>query len=72
MARAALPGRLNWKLAEVVELIDETPRVRSMVLDVPDCPATAPASTSMYASPPRMDTKLRGATRSLLRRKTAA
>jgi ferredoxin-NADP reductase len=38
MARAAVRGRLNWTLGEVVELIDETPRVRSVVLDVPDWP----------------------------------
>jgi ferredoxin-NADP reductase len=36
MARAAVLGRLNWTLGEVVELIDETPRVRSIVLDVPE------------------------------------
>jgi ferredoxin-NADP reductase len=35
MARAAVLGRLNWKLGEVVELIDETPHVRSVVLKVP-------------------------------------
>jgi ferredoxin-NADP reductase len=38
MARAAVLGRLNWKLGEVVELIDETPRVRSIVLYVPEWP----------------------------------
>jgi ferredoxin-NADP reductase len=38
MARAAVLGRLNWKLGEVVELIDETPRVRSIVIDVPEWP----------------------------------
>jgi len=38
MARAAVRGRLNWMLGEVVELIDETPRVRSVVLDIPDWP----------------------------------
>ena len=38
MARAAVLGRLNWRLGEVVELIDETPRVRSIVLDVPNWP----------------------------------
>ncbi|MDX6553246.1 MAG: hypothetical protein QOH74_1734 [Gaiellales bacterium] len=32
MARAAIPGRLSWELAEVVELIDETPRVRTIVM----------------------------------------
>ena len=38
MARAAVRGRLNWALGEVVELIDETPRVRTIVLDVPEWP----------------------------------
>jgi ferredoxin-NADP reductase len=32
---AAVLGRLSWLLAEVVELRDETTRVRSIVLDVP-------------------------------------
>jgi ferredoxin-NADP reductase len=36
--RAALRGRLSWQLAEVVELVDETARVRSIVLDPPDWP----------------------------------
>src|SRR5246127_3412715 len=36
MARAALPGRLTWQLGRVVERIDETPRCRSIVLNVPD------------------------------------
>jgi ferredoxin-NADP reductase len=35
VARATVLGRLNWRLGEVVELIDEAPRVRSIVLDVP-------------------------------------
>jgi len=38
MARAAVRGRLSWVLGEVVELIDETSRVRTIVLDVPDWP----------------------------------
>ena len=38
MARAAVLGRLNWTLGQVVDLIDETPRVRSIVLEVPDWP----------------------------------
>ena len=38
MARAAVLGRLNWRLGEVAELIDETPSVRSIVLDVADWP----------------------------------
>jgi ferredoxin-NADP reductase len=36
VARAAVLGRLTWQLADVVELVDETPRVRSIVLDAPD------------------------------------
>ena len=36
MAGTALRGRLTWLPATVVELIDETPRVRSLVLDVED------------------------------------
>jgi ferredoxin-NADP reductase len=36
VARAALQRRLSWQLAEVVEAIDETPRVRSIVLRAPE------------------------------------
>jgi ferredoxin-NADP reductase len=36
MARAAVPGRLNWQLGNVVELIRETARTCSIVLDMPD------------------------------------
>jgi ferredoxin-NADP reductase len=35
VARAAVLGRLTWLLAEVVERIPETPRVKSLVLQVP-------------------------------------
>lgn len=35
MAGAAIQRRLNWAIAEVVELIDESPRVRSIVLTSP-------------------------------------
>jgi ferredoxin-NADP reductase len=38
MARAAVLGRLSWTLGEVAELIDETARVRTLVLDVSDWP----------------------------------
>jgi ferredoxin-NADP reductase len=38
LARTALPGRLTWQLARVVELVDETHNVRSIVLDPPDWP----------------------------------
>lgn len=34
MARTALPGRLSWRFASVVEVIDETAQTRSIVLDV--------------------------------------
>jgi ferredoxin-NADP reductase len=36
MARAAVLGRLSWKFGHVVEVIDETPRVRSIALKVPE------------------------------------
>jgi ferredoxin-NADP reductase len=38
MAGAAVQRRLIWRAGEVVELIDETARVRSVVLSVPDWP----------------------------------
>ncbi len=38
MAGAAVLGRLTWHLADVVEVVDETPRVRSIALDVPEWP----------------------------------
>jgi ferredoxin-NADP reductase len=38
VARTALPGRLTWQLARVVELIDETPGTRSIVLEPPAWP----------------------------------
>jgi ferredoxin-NADP reductase len=36
VARAAIPGRLTWQLGRVVELIGETPRTKSIVLDLPE------------------------------------
>ena len=38
MARAALPGRLTWQLASVVEVVEETARVKSVVLELPEWP----------------------------------
>jgi ferredoxin-NADP reductase len=35
MARAAVLGRLSWRVAEVVDVIAETPRVKTIVFDVP-------------------------------------
>ena len=42
MAGAAVLGRLTWRLAEVVEALSETARVRTLVLDVPDWPGHRP------------------------------
>jgi ferredoxin-NADP reductase len=36
VARAALPRRLTWQLTRVRELVDETPRTKSIVLERPD------------------------------------
>jgi ferredoxin-NADP reductase len=36
--RTALRGRLTWQVATVVELLDETARTKSIVLDPPDWP----------------------------------
>jgi ferredoxin-NADP reductase len=38
MARAAVLGRLTWQLGEVVELVQETARVTSLVLELPGWP----------------------------------
>jgi ferredoxin-NADP reductase len=35
MERTALPRRLEWQLGRVVDIVEETPRTRSLVLDVP-------------------------------------
>ena len=35
MERTALPRRLAWQLGRVVSIIDETPRAKSLVLEVP-------------------------------------
>jgi len=42
MAGAALPGRLNWLIARATEIIEETERVRSIVLDCPGWPGHLP------------------------------
>jgi ferredoxin-NADP reductase len=42
VAGAAILGRLTWLLAEVVELVPETPRVVSLLLDVPGWPGHRP------------------------------
>ena len=38
MAGAAVLGRLSWRLAEVVDVIAETPHVKTIAFDVPDWP----------------------------------
>src|SRR5713226_8939457 len=38
MAGAAVQRRLSWRTGEAVEVVDETPRVRTVVLDVPGWP----------------------------------
>ncbi len=41
MARAAVLGRLSWRVGTVVALRDETPTARTIVLDVPGWPGHA-------------------------------
>ena len=38
MAGTALLGRLTWQLAELVEVVAETPHVKTIVFDVPGWP----------------------------------
>ena len=38
MARAAVLGRLTWQLADVVGVVTETPRVKTIAFDVPGWP----------------------------------
>jgi ferredoxin-NADP reductase len=38
VAGTALRGRLTWRAATVTAVLDETPRVRSLQLDIPDWP----------------------------------
>jgi ferredoxin-NADP reductase len=38
MARAAVLGRLTWRVADVVDVLAETPRVKTIGFDVPDWP----------------------------------
>jgi ferredoxin-NADP reductase len=42
VARAALRGRLTWRLAEVAAVVDETADVRSLALEVPGWPGHLP------------------------------
>jgi ferredoxin-NADP reductase len=38
MARAAVLGRVTWRVGSVIALRDETPTARTLVVDVPDWP----------------------------------
>jgi ferredoxin-NADP reductase len=42
MAGTAIPGRLSWALANVVQVVVETPRTKSLALDVPGWPGHRP------------------------------
>ena len=42
MARTAIRRRLNWQLASVTGVIDQTPRVRTLELDVAEWPGHRP------------------------------
>ncbi|MGH2385714.1 MAG: ferredoxin reductase [Candidatus Limnocylindria bacterium] len=38
MARAAILGRLTWRVADVLDVLPETPRVKTIAFDVPGWP----------------------------------
>jgi ferredoxin-NADP reductase len=42
MARTAIRRGLSWAVASVIDLVDETPHVRSLVLEVPEWPGHLP------------------------------
>ena len=42
MPGVASPVRLSWRVATVLDAIEETPRARSLVLDVPEWPGHLP------------------------------
>jgi ferredoxin-NADP reductase len=42
MAGKAVPERPTWQMSSVIELVSETPRARSIVLEVPDWPGHRP------------------------------
>ena len=42
MARAAVPGRLIWRVATVLAVRTETPTATTLVLDIPDWPGHLP------------------------------
>src|ERR1700733_9456668 len=42
MARAAVPGRLNWLVSRLASVHDETSTARTLILDVPGRPGHLP------------------------------
>ena len=42
MARAALPRRLTWQYARVLDVVEETPRCKSLILEPPEWPGHRP------------------------------
>jgi ferredoxin-NADP reductase len=42
MVRTAIRGRLNWQLADVTGLVDQTPRIRTIELEAPGWPGHLP------------------------------
>jgi ferredoxin-NADP reductase len=42
VARAAVLGRLTWQVAEAADVVAETPKVRTIVFDVPEWPGHTP------------------------------
>jgi ferredoxin-NADP reductase len=42
MARTAVRGRLNWRLADVAGLVDQAPTIRTIELDAPGWPGHVP------------------------------
>ena len=70
-ASSATPATDLGQSREVVDRIDETPRVAASSSTSPTGPDTCPASTSTSGSPPRTATRPSAATRSPRRRRAA-
>jgi hypothetical protein len=65
---AAPPRRLAWQLASASDIVVETPRVKSVMLNVRGWRGIGRASTLISGSPPRTDIRRSAATRSPQRR----
>ena len=64
MARAAVPGRLTWRVATVLEVRQETATAKTLVLDIPDWPGHLPGQHVVSAHLV-LDTPLNGEEREL-------